>query len=195
MPAPLAFAFLDQLKLVVVALGPAGVHAQQHRRPVLAFGAAGPGMDFQIAVIAVGLAGQHGFQPHLLGAFGQRQNGILRIRHHAGIVLGLSHFDELGSVMEFIGQPGDRAQRAVQLLRSRISFCAAAGSFQRRGVFSLGVQFVQAAVGLIPVKDASSAGQWPAGCHRQRGRFGTHKQRYRRIGREVKPNKGRLYLR
>jgi hypothetical protein len=29
----------------------------------------------------------------------------------------------------------------------------------QRGVFGLGVQFVQAAIGLIPVKDASSAGQ------------------------------------
>ena len=73
--------------------------------------------------------------------------------------------------MEFIGQPGDRAQRAVQLLALAHQFLRGCRIVPERGVFSLGVQFVQAAVGLIPVKDASSAGQWPAGCHRQRGRF------------------------
>ena len=39
-------------------LGPARIHAQQHAGPVLALGAAGAGMDFEIAVVAVGLAGQ-----------------------------------------------------------------------------------------------------------------------------------------
>ena len=38
------------------ALGPARVHAQQHLRPVLAFGAAGAGVDFEIGVVGVGLA-------------------------------------------------------------------------------------------------------------------------------------------
>src|SRR5712692_2733548 len=41
--------------LVAVLLGPARVHAQQHVRPVLALGAAGAGMDLEIAVVAVGL--------------------------------------------------------------------------------------------------------------------------------------------
>ena len=66
MPAALAFAFLDQLQLVAVPLGPARVHAKQHLGPVLAFGAAGAGMDFEIGVVAVGLARQHRFQPLLL---------------------------------------------------------------------------------------------------------------------------------
>jgi hypothetical protein len=34
------------------------IHAQQHQRPVLALGAAGAGMDFEIGVVAVGLARQ-----------------------------------------------------------------------------------------------------------------------------------------
>ena len=40
------------------ALGPAAVHALEHVGPVLALGAAGAGMDFEIGVEAVGLARQ-----------------------------------------------------------------------------------------------------------------------------------------
>ena len=60
--------------------------------------------------------------------------------------------------------------------RSRISFCAACGIVPDRGVFGLGVQFVQAAVGGIPVKDASSAGRvacWMSSAAREiSGRMG-----------------------
>ena len=58
MPAPSPCGLLEQLDLVAVLLGPARVHAQQHAGPVLAFGAAGAGMDFEIGVVGVGLAGQ-----------------------------------------------------------------------------------------------------------------------------------------
>ena len=52
----LAGAFFHPFDLIAVRLGPARVHAQQHLRPVLGFRAAGTGMDFEIAVIAVGFA-------------------------------------------------------------------------------------------------------------------------------------------
>ena len=42
--------------LEAVLLGPARVHAQQHRGPVLALGAAGAGMDLEIGIEPVGLA-------------------------------------------------------------------------------------------------------------------------------------------
>jgi len=60
------FVRLDR-DLIAVGLGPARVHAQQHARPVVGLGAAGAGVHFQIGVVAVGLAGQQGFQ---LGAGG-----------------------------------------------------------------------------------------------------------------------------
>src|SRR3546814_18271245 len=45
-----------------VLLGPANVHAQQHLRPVLRLGAAGAGVDLEVAVVGVGLAGQQAFE-------------------------------------------------------------------------------------------------------------------------------------
>src|SRR3979490_3387838 len=45
-----------------VVFGPARVHAQQHRGPVLALGAAGAGMDLEIGIEAVGFARQQSFQ-------------------------------------------------------------------------------------------------------------------------------------
>ena len=46
------------LDLEAVLLGPARVHAQQHVGPVLALGAARAGVDLEIAVVAVRLAGE-----------------------------------------------------------------------------------------------------------------------------------------
>ena len=67
-------------------------------------------MDFDIAVVAIRLARQHGFQPHLLGMLVQRQQGFFRIRHHGGVILRLGHFDQLGGVGQFVGQLGDGAE-------------------------------------------------------------------------------------
>jgi hypothetical protein len=54
----LARRFFQPFHFIAVLLGPAHVHACQHLRPVLRFGAAGAGMDFDIAIIGVDLARQ-----------------------------------------------------------------------------------------------------------------------------------------
>ena len=61
-PASSPGALFDQLDLVAVLLGPARVHARQHLGPVLRFGAAGAGVDFEVGVVAVGLARQQALQ-------------------------------------------------------------------------------------------------------------------------------------
>ena len=55
--SPLAFRLFQPLDLVAVLLGPARIHAKQHAGPVLAFRSAGAGVDFEIAIVRVGLAG------------------------------------------------------------------------------------------------------------------------------------------
>ena len=93
MPASSPCGLLEILDLVAVLLGPARVHAQQHAGPVLALGAAGAGMDFEVAVVGVGLAGQQRLE---LAArdFGlelaQRRLGL---GDDALILLGLAEFD------------------------------------------------------------------------------------------------------
>ena len=90
----LAFALFEIFDLVAMALGPARVHAHQHLGPVLAFGAAGAGMDLEIGVVAVGLAGEHGFQPQLLGALMQRSEALLGVGDHCRVAFVLGQFDQ-----------------------------------------------------------------------------------------------------
>jgi hypothetical protein len=42
-------------------LGPAEIHAQEHFRPVLGFGAAGAGLDGEDGVEAIAFAGEESF--------------------------------------------------------------------------------------------------------------------------------------
>ena len=57
----LAVMDFHDLDLEIVPLRPARIHPQQHLRPVLALGAAGAGMDFEIGVVGVGLAREQRF--------------------------------------------------------------------------------------------------------------------------------------
>ena len=77
--------------------------------------------------------------------------------------------DQLRGVGQFVFQPLHRAQRTLQLLALAHQLLRGGRIVPDCGVFGLGVQFVQAAIGGIPVKDASSAGQEPAGYRRWRG--------------------------
>ena len=81
-----------QFDLVALAVGPAGIHAKKNVRPVLAFRAAGAGMHFQICVVAVGLAGQHGLDL-AAGCFcAQDAQRVLGFLDDVGIVLFLTSF-------------------------------------------------------------------------------------------------------
>ena len=62
----------DDLHLVVAAFRPAHIHALQHLRPVLALGAAGAGMNLDIGVVGVGLAGEQRLDLPGVGLLAQR---------------------------------------------------------------------------------------------------------------------------
>jgi hypothetical protein len=51
-------------------LGPAGIHPHQHLGPILGLGAAGAGVDFHVAIIGVGFAGEQAFDLAALGVLG-----------------------------------------------------------------------------------------------------------------------------
>src|SRR3546814_4770090 len=88
-------------------LGPAHVHAQQHLRPVLRLGAAGAGVDLEVAVVGVGLARQQAFELALGGARLQGLELALRLVDAGLVALGLAqlgqrseeHTSELQSLM------------------------------------------------------------------------------------------------
>ena len=52
--------------LEVVALGPAGVHPEEHLRPVLGLGAAGAGVEGEDGAVGIILPGEQGLEPRLL---------------------------------------------------------------------------------------------------------------------------------
>ena len=58
-PRFVARLIVDHLALEAAALRPAEVHAEEHLRPVLRFGAAGAGMDGHDRVLAIVLAAEH----------------------------------------------------------------------------------------------------------------------------------------
>src|SRR6476659_9214632 len=91
----------DDLYLVVVAFGPANIHALEHQRPVLALGAAGAGMDLDIGVVGVGLAREQGpdlAAVRLLPQLGERDLGV---GDDAGVTLLLAERDQRDVVVEF----------------------------------------------------------------------------------------------
>ena len=79
----LAGALLEPLDLVAVRLGPAHIHAQQHLGPVLRLGAAGAGVDFEIAVVGVGLARQQALDLAALRLLAQRRRAAPRPRRRS----------------------------------------------------------------------------------------------------------------
>ncbi len=127
-----------------MGVGPATVHALEHLGPVLGFGAAGPGVDLDVAVVAVGLARQQGLQlgPRGLGPqpfqllpgllqrslvpLGVGQLGEAHRVDDAG--LQLAHRLDLGGQAVALAHQGLRFLRPVPqggILRARIQFVEA----------------------------------------------------------------------
>ena len=153
----LALRLFQIFDLEAVLFGPARVHAQQHRGPVLAFGAAGAGMDLEIGIEAVGLAAEQRFElaarDFLLQGF-QRGFGF---RDHALVVLGLAEFDHADIVLELALDLADAGKRILQrgpLLHQLLGLLRIVPEI---GVFGELVQLREARRGCIDVKDASSA--------------------------------------
>ena len=61
-PGNVAFRFLHIFHLILMRFRPAGIHSEQHFRPVLSLGAAAAGMNFEKGVVFVGFAGKQRFQ-------------------------------------------------------------------------------------------------------------------------------------
>lgn len=145
--------------LEAVVFGPAGVHAQQHRGPVLAFGTAGAGVDLEIGIEPVGLARQQRFELAAADFLFQVFQRGFGFRDHALVVLGFTEFDHADIVLELALDLADAGQRILQrgpLLHQLLRFLRVVPEI---GVFGELVQLRQARSGLFDVKDASSAGR------------------------------------
>ena len=153
---------VHQLNLVAVFFGPALIHAQQHRGPILAFGTTSAAVDFDIGVVVVGFARQQGGHLVHLRLRGQRlqsRNAIIGQR------LVPFHFGELDQLAR-IGQVTLDSARGgygpVQPTTLGHQRLGGLGIVPQLRVFNPRVQFIETAKGAIPVKETSSAGPAPA---------------------------------
>ena len=130
----LAGVVFEDLDLVAVLLRPARVHAHEHLGPVLALGAAGAGMDLEIGVVAVGLAGEHRLDLAALGLGLRARGAPPRPRRRPTRSSSAS-----ASSISSIWSASSRSIRSTASIwsascwRSRIIFCARSGEFQRSG--------------------------------------------------------------
>ena len=148
--------------LEAVLLGPARIHAQQHFRPILAFGAASTGMNLQIRIKAVGFTGQQRFQftPRDF-LFEILQRGLC-LCDHCLIVLGLAEFDHADVVLEFSLDLADAAKRILKRGPLLHQLLRLLGIVPEIGVFGELVQLRKTCRGFFDVKDASSAARLTA---------------------------------
>jgi hypothetical protein len=106
MPCLFALTLVHLLDLHAVFLGPAHIHAPQDRGPVLALGSAFAGIDLDIGIIAVGLAGQ---QRSEFGFFGTRsgaRQGGFNIGNH--VVVAFGQLKQLTGVFGFFFERFER---------------------------------------------------------------------------------------
>ena len=142
-----------QLDLVAVALGPARVHAQQHLGPILALGAAGAGVDFEIGVVGVGLAREQRLRARARAACRlKRAKCGLGFADDGLVALGFGELDQVDLRRRSSRfEPRDGGEL---ICRARCARASASGRALRIvpevGVFGLGVQLVEARRRLDP---------------------------------------------
>src|SRR5258708_10214700 len=155
----LALGLLQKIHLVAVLLGPAGVHAKQNAGPILALGAAGAGVDFEIGLVGVGFARQQRFE------FAPRGLGLERLEHRLGlgddalILLGIAELDHGDLVGEIALDPADGVELIVERVALLHHALGAGGVIPQCRIFGLRVELGEARLGFVKVKDASSAVQ------------------------------------
>ncbi len=122
-----AIMLADDLDLVVAAFRPAHIHALEHLRPVLALGAAGAGMNFDIGVIGVGLAGQQRLDLAGMGLLPKLLQRGLGLGDDALVALLLAEGCQGDMVIELAGNALEAAERRLELLALAHQALGAAG--------------------------------------------------------------------
>ena len=107
--------FFDDLDLELMPLSPARVHTEQHPRPVAAFRAAGAGMDFDIGVVLVDLAGKQRLDLPALDVPASALELGNAFLLGFGIVLGLGQFNKRHRVIEIGVELRDGAKPVLKL--------------------------------------------------------------------------------
>ncbi len=114
-------------------------------------------MDLDEAVVAVRLAGQQRLEAALLRGRLQRADGRLALGDGRGVILRLAELDQGNRVIQLLLDRLDDADGALELRAFAQQALRLLGIVPEIGIVRERVQLVETAVGLVPVKDASSA--------------------------------------
>ena len=154
-----AIGHIEQFDLVFPALGPACVHTQEHIGPVLALGAAGAGMDFEIGIVLIGFAGEQRLDLTARGFLLERADLLLAFLDRRLVRFHLAEFDQRDGIFELALKTGDGGQTIFKISAFAHDLLRGFGIVPEIGMFGLRVQLGQTLCGSVEVKDASSAGQ------------------------------------
>jgi hypothetical protein len=130
-------------------------------------------VHLEIAVVAVGLAGQQRFHLGAGDVAAQRFDGAFRLGDDIRVILAFPQFEESGRVIEAGAQGIEGGEAFFQPGALTQDFLRGVGILPKIGVFRLPGQFSEAFGGGVVVKDASLSG-------RARGRFRRPWRRFRR---------------
>jgi len=119
-------------------------------------------MDLDIGVVGIGLACQQRLDLTFVDVGPNSADRLFGFRHDLRIALLLAHGDEFDIIAKRLVKALDRADRFVEMLALAHQLLRLRRIVPDRRIFRLLVQMIEALEGLIPVKDASSAGLWPA---------------------------------
>ena len=173
-PRLFARLIFDQLDLEAALFGPAAVHALEHFGPVLAFGAAGAGMDFDIGVVGVGFAREQRPDLVFFGARRERRQRGNRLIDHRLIAFHFGEFDQLGGVGAFTFDRARRGDCRIEPLPLAHHFLRRLGAVPQRRVLDLGIEFVEPPHGAVPVEETPQQRQRGANLVDMILRFGAH---------------------
>jgi hypothetical protein len=115
-------------------------------------------MDFEIAIIGVGLAREQTLELAFRDLDAQRLELALRFGDDAGVALRLAKLDELELLIELAGDLAIAADRTIELVALAQQRLCRRRLLPEVRILRLGVQLIETARGVVPVKDASSAG-------------------------------------
>src|SRR5207302_10839756 len=120
-------------------------------------GAAGAGMDFEIAVIAVGLAREKAFKLAPACVIAQFLERGFSLRDNLAVAFALAELDQLQRLIDLALDPPIAPDRPLQLGPFAQGFLRLGSVVPQLRFFGLADQLFEAGVCDIPVKDAPPA--------------------------------------
>src|SRR6266567_1040191 len=115
-PGDFTRGFLENFRLIALALAVAEIHPQQHRGPVLCFGAAASGLDVDEARVGIHRIVEHPAEFHVVDDSLERCNVACQRFERRVVALASRELEQLDAVLEPHVQVRQRSDHAVELL-------------------------------------------------------------------------------